>query len=1102
MSRILYRRSLFFLFIALALVTLPIAGSRSLSAQTQYLDSSKAPVDAKITTPKQEWGHNVGDDYFLADYRQLVPYWKKLATQSPRIHIQDIGPTSMGKTMVLATVTAPENWANIARYKQISRSLSLNEGPDGRPLTDDQARALAREGKAVVWIDGGLHASEVLGAQQLMEMVYQMVARTDEETMRFLKDVIILFCPVNPDGQDLVVDAYMKHGGGGTPIQYNFYAGHDDNRDSYMNALKETTNISRIMYREWFPQIMYNHHQTGPSGAVMFAPPFRDPFNYNFHPEIAAATDLIGAVLQTRFIEEGKPGVVSVKGSTYSTWWNGGLRTTAYFHNQIGILTETIGNPTPSTIPFQRQFAIPERSWFWRIEPQPWHFRQSIEYSITANRAVLDFASRYREVNNFRIYQMGRDEIKWGSEDHWTFTPHKTEKICAEMTAGGGGAGRGAAAPGGAGAGAGAAAGAGGAGAGGGQGRGGGGGGGGRGGGGGCNGDAFYNALRAPQYRDPRAFIMPADAPDFGAAVRFVNALFKSGVTIHQATAPFSIGGKQYTANSLVVLSAQAFRPHVMDMFEPQDHPDDIPYPGAPPTRPYDNAGYTLAFQMGVQFDRILDAVPANLPLKKLTDLAKPPAGTIKAPEPIAEQTPMADRVTPQNENPGQVFSTANFPGATDGDLNNARRLYDLLTGRVSSIDGAQAVAGYYFSHQATDNFIAVNRLLAAGEDVSWVFNGPMGYGTWYVASKASTRANIQKIAADLGTNFQSAASAPTGTMSHLKKLRIGVVDSYGGNVAAGWTRLALENFEFPFEQVFPPMLDAGNLRAKYDVLLCFEGACSAGGGGRGGGAGTGAGSDAPIPGGDVTAGGGAGAAVAGAAGAAGAGAGAGAGAAGGGGRGGGGRGQGAGGGQGVKDPKDDRPAPTPWEDEYTRRRGSVTAGTLDKLREFVEQGGTIVAVGPAAQAMIGQFKLPLGNHLVRPDGTNVPGTDYYVPGSVLRIAVDPKNPVAHGYGDTADIFFDNSPVWKLNGAAAAGAPPVRVVGWFANGEPLRSGWAWGQKLLDKGIEVVETNVGQGRLFLFGNDLMFRSQPLGSYKFLFNAMYLSVAPEMKAGAGQ
>ena len=121
---------------------------------------------------------------------------------------------------------------------------------------------------------------------------------------------------------------------------------------------------------------------------------------------------------------------------------------------------------------------------------------------------------------------------------------------------------------------------------------------------------------------------MPSNAPDFGSAVRFVNTLMKSGVAIHRATAAFTVAGKQYPAGSLVVKTGQAFRPHVMDMFEPQDHPDDIAYPGATPTRPYDVAGWTLAMQMGVQFDRILDGFDG--PFEKLTDFAKPPAGTIR----------------------------------------------------------------------------------------------------------------------------------------------------------------------------------------------------------------------------------------------------------------------------------------------------------------------------------------------------------------------------------------------------------------------------------------------------------------------------------------
>ena len=120
--------------------------------------------------------------------------------------------------------------------------------------------------------------------------------------------------------------------------------------------------------------------------------------------------------MHTRFIAEGKPGVTSRRGANYSTWWNGGLRTTAYFHNQIGILTETIGSPTPGqTIPFTANRHIADSNNFFAIAPQPWKFRQSIDYSITANRAILDLASRYRETralphlqDGFGLHQVGQ----------------------------------------------------------------------------------------------------------------------------------------------------------------------------------------------------------------------------------------------------------------------------------------------------------------------------------------------------------------------------------------------------------------------------------------------------------------------------------------------------------------------------------------------------------------------------------------------------------------------------------------------------------------------------------------------------------------------
>ena len=251
----------------------------------------------------------------------------------------------------------------------------------------------------MVWIDGGLHATEVLGAQQLMEMVYQMVALTDAETLRFLNDVILLAVCVNPDGLDLVADWYMRNpdpsrrSTADLPRLYQKYVGHDNNRDFYMSTQPETEAINRVLFLEWFPQIVYNHHQSGPPGTVLFAPPFRDPFNYHFDPLIPLGIDLVGAAMHSRFVAEGKPGATMSSGSNYSTWWNGGLRTTVYFHNMIGLLTEMIGNPTPTQIPFIAQKQLPSGDLPYPIAPQQWHFRQSIEYSVTANRAVLDVAS-------------------------------------------------------------------------------------------------------------------------------------------------------------------------------------------------------------------------------------------------------------------------------------------------------------------------------------------------------------------------------------------------------------------------------------------------------------------------------------------------------------------------------------------------------------------------------------------------------------------------------------------------------------------------------------------------------------------------------------
>src|SRR5204863_6960021 len=114
----------------------------------------------------------------------------------------------------------------------------------------------------------------------------------------------------------------------------------------------------------------------------------------------------------------------------------GGLRTTSYFHNQIGILTETIGNPTPVTIPFVPDMQLPRGDVPNPITPgQVWHFRQSIEYSVTNNYAILDIASKRKEDFLFNMYKMGKNAIENGSRDHWTIHPKRIEAARAAIEA-------------------------------------------------------------------------------------------------------------------------------------------------------------------------------------------------------------------------------------------------------------------------------------------------------------------------------------------------------------------------------------------------------------------------------------------------------------------------------------------------------------------------------------------------------------------------------------------------------------------------------------------------------------------------------------------
>jgi len=162
---------------------------------------------------------------------------------------------------------------------------------------------------------------------------------------------------------------------------------------------------------------------------------------------------------------------------------------------------------------------------------------------------------------------------------------------------------------------------------------------------------------------------------------------------------------------------------------------------------------------------------------------------------------------------------------------------------------------------------------------------------------------------------------------------------------------------------------------------------------------------------------------------------------------------------------------------------------TLPKVREFVERGGTVIAIGSSATNLAAFLRLPIESQLVE-NGAPLPRTKLYIPGSVLSSRIEVSNPVANGMNEHTDVFFDDSPVFKLGADAAAAR--VRSIAWFDSKTPLRSGWAWGQAYLENGVVAAEARVGNGKVLLFGPEILQRAQPHGTFKFLFNGIYYSV----------
>ncbi len=271
----------------------------------------------KVSSPDAVIGWGMCADYKLATYEQVAQYFRALDAASGRMQLVEIGKSSEGRPQLMAIISSEPNLAKLARYKEIAQSLALVRDASGAPLAEDAAHALAREGKAVVWVDMGIHATEVAPPQLAPWAAHRLVTDDSDEVRTIRDQTIILLVPsMNPDGQTLVGNWYMKnvntpYSKSDPPTLYHHYVGHDNNRDWFMFNQIETRNVGRQLYHEWFPQIVYNQHQTGAFPARITIPPYEDPPNPHIPPLVLRGITEVGAVMARRFERESKAGAIA-----------------------------------------------------------------------------------------------------------------------------------------------------------------------------------------------------------------------------------------------------------------------------------------------------------------------------------------------------------------------------------------------------------------------------------------------------------------------------------------------------------------------------------------------------------------------------------------------------------------------------------------------------------------------------------------------------------------------------------------------------------------------------------------------------------------------
>jgi len=540
---------------------------------TSSLAQTPASQSAAIPSPQSVLGFTPGDDRTIADWSQITDYFERLDRASDRVVVQTLGQSTLKRPLIVAFISAHENILALPKYKEIQQQLA-----DPRKITQNiQRNQLIADGKVVVTISCSIHSTEIVASQMSMQLAYELATAQDPETREILQNTILLLIPSpNPDGIDIVTNWYRKtlgtpYEGREPPELYHHYAGHDNNRDWFMLNLKETQLITRLLWHEWFPQIVYDVHQQGANGSRFFIPPFYDPPNPNISPLLLRQVGLIGHKVAADLQAAGFKGVLT--NALYDTWWHGGFRTAPYFHNSIGILSEAASARlmTQNTVTSEQLGRATSRGMRNATEaatnfPDPWPAgtwrpRDIMAMEMIAARSILSMASKFRADYLRNFYELGRKNVE----------PQ------ANL------------------------------------------------------GDPLAYLIPAGQARDEAVAKMLSSLMDQGVEVfrldRELHVVLSPQVLqrvnpVSEKLGTYKLSGQmsamqEVPAGSYIVFLSQPQRSNVGALFEPQRYPNRLT-PQGEAERPYDVAGWTLPLQMGIEAPAVV-AIREPASERKLT---------------------------------------------------------------------------------------------------------------------------------------------------------------------------------------------------------------------------------------------------------------------------------------------------------------------------------------------------------------------------------------------------------------------------------------------------------------------------------------------------